>query len=129
MSNRSVRLRLEGSVEKPVEFSYQDLDSLCASCKPTDLTKLVKDLTGEAVWLKAVLKQAKTLPSAASLTFHSSDGSSRSMPMDETTDSFILYKKDDKPLSEELGGPLCLFLPKVRSDNTIMRLEQIEIKN
>lgn len=129
MSNKSARLRLAGSVENPVEFSYQDLDSLCASCKPTDLAKLAKDVTGEAVWLKAVLKQAKTLPSAVSLTFHSSDGSSKSLRMDEAADGFILYKKDDKPLSEDLGGPLCLFLPKIRSDNTIMHLEQIEIKN
>lgn len=128
MIERTAILKLDGAVEKPIALTFDDLDILCPTCKVDDLRKIVQGWTGEAVWLKAVLKQAKPTAEATHATFHSSDGFAASVPVDQITDGVIIYKKDDLPLSEKMGGPLRLFLPKGPSFcSNIKRLSRVEM--
>jgi 2-dehydropantoate 2-reductase len=106
-------LKVEGTVIKAREWTYEALLHLPKEDQIDDVSRLVAGMEGSGVRVKAVLNESKPLSKADHVTFHSQDGKfAASIPLHEALESGILiYKRDGGPLSPSKGGPIRLVVP------------------
>jgi DMSO/TMAO reductase YedYZ molybdopterin-dependent catalytic subunit len=127
-------LKLDGLVEKPLEFSYQQLLSMpqLAYAKPFFCVTRwsIKDASWEGVSIPALAKQASVKPEADWVMFHCVDGYTAPVPLEDAMrdDSMVALRLNGKPLSREQGFPARPFMPHLygwKSAKWVNRIEFI----
>jgi DMSO/TMAO reductase YedYZ molybdopterin-dependent catalytic subunit len=125
-------LRVDGLVERPLEFSYSQLNSgqlfhyvRSFSC----VTKWsIKDVEWEGVQLRRLVEEAGVRQEARWVMFHCVDGYTAPVPLEDALheDSIIALRLNGKPLSAEQGFPARPFIPHLYGWKSAKWLNRIE---
>jgi DMSO/TMAO reductase YedYZ molybdopterin-dependent catalytic subunit len=135
VTQEAFRLKVFGAVERPLEWTWRDLQSLPAVTTTSDFhcvttwSRLDNEWRGVA--LATVLERARPKPTARFVMVYGSDGYYTNLPMEWINDSDVLlaWSHDGQPLSPEHGGPLRLVVPKLyawKSAKWVSALEFME---
>lgn len=129
------RLKIDGLVEKPVEYTYdQVVDRHQKYSKVVELDCVegwnVK-LLWEGVLVKDLLSEAKPLPSAKTVIFHAYDGYTTSFPMEYITigDIIMAYKMNNVTLPPERGFPFALVAESKWGYKWVKWITEIELSD
>ena len=109
----TVRLRVDGEVDRPLELQSSDLAAIDPAFQIPDVSQLDPKRRGRAVRLSGLLQLAGAKPAAQYLTLHASrDDFHASIPLAAVRERAILiYELDGQPLGESAGGPVRLLIP------------------
>ncbi|HEY5599253.1 MAG TPA: molybdopterin-dependent oxidoreductase [Candidatus Manganitrophaceae bacterium] len=118
-------LKVEGTVRKKMEWTYDTLSHLPKEYQIEDVSRLVAGIEGGGVKVKAILKEAGPLSKADHVTFHSEDGKfAASIPLHEALENGILvYKRAGGPLPSSKGGPIRFVAP--HGDNACANVKSV----
>jgi DMSO/TMAO reductase YedYZ molybdopterin-dependent catalytic subunit len=111
------RFRVEGLVERPVEWSLDELKALPNSTFTGDIhcvtrwSKLGTDFTG--VLVDELLDQASPLLDGGFVIAFSYGGYTTNLPLEDVTDgrAWVVWDHEGEPLPPEHGGPVRLLVP------------------
>lgn len=126
------RLKVDGLVSAPVEFTYSQLISMpqAVSTKPAQcVTKWsIRDAVWEGVPLKSVISSALPKEEAKWVMFHCEEGYTTPVPLSDALgdDALLAFKLNGKPLSAEQGFPARPFIPSLylwKSAKWVNRIE------
>jgi len=111
------KLRVDGLVNSPVEYSYDQLvtrpqNNLVRSLHCVTRWS-IKDVAWEGLLIKDLLASAGVSADASWLMFHCVDGYTAPVPLEDALkeDSILAFKLNGKPLSAEQGFPARPFIP------------------
>lgn len=110
-------LRVEGAVDRPLRFSYDEFLALPKVQVTSDFHCVTGwstfDNAWEGVTIKELANRAQMRRSAGFVVFHSGDGYTTSHPVDVllADDVLLAYQHDGRPLPIEHGGPVRLVVP------------------
>jgi len=101
-------LRIDGEVERPLEFTYAELAALAAEYQVPDVSQFDPTRRGAAVTLAGLLALAGAKPSGTYLTLHAStDDFHASVPLSAVAaQGLLIYRLDGQPLPLAKGGPV-----------------------
>jgi DMSO/TMAO reductase YedYZ molybdopterin-dependent catalytic subunit len=126
------RLRIEGSVDKPIAFSFSEIQ---AFPKKTQVRNFIcvegwglDSQKWEGVHLKEIFSKVKISPNAKYVTFHATGGKYwDSLSIEEALepDTMLAYKVNDKNLLPENGFPLRLIIPRMYAYKGVKWVERI----
>ena len=128
----SWRLRIDGLVEKPVEYTYDQLNSgqLFRYTRPFHCVTQwsIRDVDWEGVQIKKLAEPARVRPNAKWVMFHCFDGYSAPVPVGDalSDDSIVALRLNGKPLSAEQGFPARPFVPQLYGWKSAKWLNRIE---
>ncbi len=133
----SWELVIDGLVETPLRFTYEELRSLparevmwtleCISNPPGG------NLIGNQVWkgtpLLPLLEKARVRPEAVRVRWYALDGYSNSLPLERVLhpDTLLVYEMAGSPLTPEHGYPLRVFIPGHYGQKMPKWLHRIEL--
>lgn len=133
----SWRLRIDGLVETPLTFTYDELRALPAREFTWTLECISNpaggNLIGNQVWkgtpLVPLLKEAGIKPEATRVRWYAADGYSNSLPLERVLhpDTMLAYEMDGAPLPREHGYPLRVLIPGHYGQKMPKWLERIEL--
>ena len=109
----SYRLRVDGLVENPRNFTYEEITTLPQTSKVVDLN-CVEGWSFTAKWtgvkIAELFEEAGAMENASTVIFYSADGYSTSLEKDYLLENEIIlaYKLNDVTLPPERGFPLQL---------------------
>jgi DMSO/TMAO reductase YedYZ molybdopterin-dependent catalytic subunit len=116
---QAYRLKVDGLVEKPLEFSYDQLKAL----PQVTVNKPSHCVTGwsvaNTVWrgpsLPAMLREAGPKPEAGWIMFESLDGYDAPVPLEDgmVADAVVALTLNGEPISLEMGFPARPFMPHI----------------
>ncbi len=111
--NAEAVLRINGSVSRPLELTYEDLLRLPEELYVKDVEQVVPGVKGEGIRLKGIIEAAKPDAGTKAVTVRAYNSSfSANLSLEELANHGILvYRKDGEPLSVESGGPVRLYIP------------------
>lgn len=103
-----ILLRVDGVVENPRDFRFDDLEALPESSRVADVSRFHPSRQGDGVALEAVLERVRPRPEANYLTLHADkDDFHVSVPLDAVRgESVVVYKLGGVGLGVENGGPV-----------------------
>src|SRR4051794_8465201 len=103
-----VLLRVDGAVENPLGFRFEDLDGLPESFRVPDVSRFHPKRQGDGVALEAILERVRPRPEADYLTLHADrDDFHVSVPLAAVRgESVVVYKHGGRALGPEQGGPV-----------------------
>jgi DMSO/TMAO reductase YedYZ molybdopterin-dependent catalytic subunit len=107
-------LRIDGLVKTPLEFSFEDLQSLPDEFQIPDVGRLNPKRPGTGVTLRGLLTLAEPQPESFWLTFHATlDDFAASIPADPSIieTGVIVYALEGAPLPTGKGGPTRFLIP------------------
>jgi DMSO/TMAO reductase YedYZ molybdopterin-dependent catalytic subunit len=131
---RTWRLRVDGLVERPQEFTYAELLALPRARQVTDFHCVTGWSVPHVHWggvrLRHVLAAAKPLPSAGALRFVSAES-----PYDDSltlhqallADVMLAHHMDGRPLTRAHGAPVRLVIPEMYGYKGVKWIERIEV--
>jgi DMSO/TMAO reductase YedYZ molybdopterin-dependent catalytic subunit len=126
------RLRIEGSVEKPVSLRFDEIQSLPRKVLVRDFQCVegwgLDKQKWEGVHPKEIFSKAKVNPKARYVTFYASGGHYRdslSIPEALEADTLLAYRLNDKDLPPENGFPLRLVIPRMYAYKGVKWVERI----
>jgi DMSO/TMAO reductase YedYZ molybdopterin-dependent catalytic subunit len=108
------RLTIDGLVEKPAEYTYDEVIDKYQSYKKVVTLDCVEGwsvtILWEGVMVRDLIQEAGVLPEAKVIIFHAHDGYTTSFPVDYVLDNDILmaYKMNDITIPTERGFPFQL---------------------
>lgn len=106
------RLRVNGAVQAPREFGFDDLTKLPGQV--ADVASLVPGREGAGVRLQSLLDAVDVRPEATHVTLTSTDGGfSATVALAAVRDAVVAYRLGSESLPREKGGPLRFFIPNV----------------
>jgi len=114
---RDFRLRLWGSVEDPLELSWEQLLELRQETVIADFHCVtrwsVPDVRWEGVPARSLLEHVRLLPGTLWVMAHGREGYSTDVPLAyfSRSDTLLAHSMNGKPLDEEHGAPLRLVVP------------------
>ncbi len=128
------RLRVDGEVERPAEFTFEEL----AALPQTRLVKDVQCVTGWRVpdveWggvlLSDILEQVRPKASATALEFGSSDGiytESLTLDQAERPDILVATHMQGEPIINDHGGPVRLYVAPMYFYKSLKWLDRITL--
>ncbi len=132
-------LTVDGKIEKPHIFSYEELRALPVSTQISDFHCVegwsVPDNKWEGVLFKEIAKHVKPKLSARFVLFHAEHEYSSAIALDVAmeNDVILAWNRNDEPLRIEDGGPLRLIVPRlyawksVKWVRRIAFLEEVEL--
>jgi DMSO/TMAO reductase YedYZ molybdopterin-dependent catalytic subunit len=130
----SWRLRVDGLVERPLEFSYQELRALPKAEQVSTFHCvtgwIVQDVRWGGVRFHDLLAAAKPLPQAGALHFVSAETPYEdylSLGQVALADVLLAYEMDGKPLAREHGAPVRLVIPDMYGYKNVKWVERIEL--
>ncbi|WP_440947594.1 molybdopterin-dependent oxidoreductase [Methanosarcina sp. T3] len=113
IDRESYRLRVDGLVEKPRNFTYEEITELPQTSKVVDLN-CVEGWSFTAKWtgvkIAEIFEEVGAMENATTVIFYSADGYSTSLDKDYLLENNIIlaYKLNDVTLPPERGFPLQL---------------------
>jgi len=128
------RLRIDGLVRRPLEFSYDDLLALPKAQQVSTFHCVtgwvVDNVRWSGVRFHDLLARAGPLPRAAALRFVSAE-----KPYDDYLDMrqvalrdvMLAYELDGKPLPQEHGAPVRIVIPEMYGYKNVKWVEQISL--
>lgn len=126
------RLRLDGLVEKPRSFTYDELRSLPRAEQVSTFHCVtgwsVQDVHWAGVRFGDLLATARPLPSARVLRFVSAERpyeDTLTLEQAELADAMLAYEMDGKPLPREHGAPLRVVIPEMYGYKNVKWVERI----
>ncbi len=139
VSVKNWALRVEGLVEKPLKFKYEELKKLPSVEQYTTLICISNPVGGEfisnALWkgvaLKTILEIAKPKNGAVDLVFYAFEDYSDSIPLDKALKegTTLAYEINGKPLPDKHGFPLRLLVPGIYGEKNVKWITNIELVN
>ena len=103
-------LRVEGEVEHPQVFGFDDLRSLPNQIE--DVARVVPGKVGAGVALSAVLAKVGLSEGASHVYLEASDKSFQAtLPLAQIRHAVLAYRLGDAPLPEGKGGPVRFLTP------------------
>jgi len=132
---RQWRLKVDGLVERPLEYTYDQLRSSPQSNLVRSFHCVtrwsIKDVAWEGLPIRDLLAPAKVRPEAKWLMFHCADGYTAPVPLEDALqdDSMLAFKLNGTPLSAEQGFPARPFIPGLyawKSAKWVNRMELLE---
>ncbi|WP_460819263.1 sulfite oxidase-like oxidoreductase [Nocardioides korecus] len=135
VSTEEFELRLDGLVEHPSTWSWEELRALPRSTYAGDIHCVTTwskfDMTWTGVSLDLLLDQARPRPEAAYALVHSSSGYTTNLPLADLRDAkaWVAWEADGQPLSREHGGPARLLVPHLyfwKSAKWVSRIELLD---
>ena len=103
-------LQISGEVSEPRDYSFHDLAAL--PDQVADVSTLVAGREGVAVKLSAILSEVEPATSSKYVTLASTDGEfSASVPIEGVKNGLVVYKLENLPLPESMGGPYRFLIP------------------
>lgn len=101
-------LTVDGAVERPRHFSYDELKSLPEPDQVRDVSRFPSRKRGDGVTLEAILRLVGPRPEVNYVTLHAGrDDFHVSVPLAPIRDEgIILYRLDGTALPREQGGPV-----------------------
>ena len=128
------RLRIEGLVEQPVTFTYEDLRALPRAEQVSDFHCVtgwsVKDVHWAGVRFRDLLDHARPRPSATALTFVSAERpyvDTLTLEQAQLADAMLAYEMDGKPLSRAHGAPVRVVIPEMYGYKNVKWVERIVV--
>jgi DMSO/TMAO reductase YedYZ molybdopterin-dependent catalytic subunit len=117
LSTTAWSFRVEGLVEQPTSWSWDEIHALRASTYEGDIhcvttwSKLAMSFTGVSV--DTLLSVAVPLPSASHVLAFSHSGYTTNLPLADVTGglAWVVWEVDGQPLPTEHGGPARLLVP------------------
>ena len=108
----SVKLKIEGLVEMPLDLGFEDLAALPEAFQVGDVSRFHPKRTGDGVALEALLERAKLRPEANYLTLHADrDDFHVSIPLTAVRgEAIVVYRLGPDRLGPENGGPFRLLI-------------------
>jgi DMSO/TMAO reductase YedYZ molybdopterin-dependent catalytic subunit len=132
----SYRLTIDGLVEHPITFTYDELRGLPPVHQVSDFKCVegwgVDDVRWDGVRLQSLIDMARPASSAGFITFHSLGEIYRdSLTMEQALlpDAMIAYDMDGAPLSPDHGLPLRLVMPRMFGYKGPKWLTRIEFRD
>ena len=126
-------LRVDGLVENPIEYTYDQLTSM----PQTRYTKSfhcvtqwsIKDVEWEGLPIRGLVEPAKVSPEAKWIVFHTVGGYSAPVPVEDglKDDALLAFKLNGKPLSDEQGFPARPFMPSLYAWKSAKWTNRIEL--
>ena len=106
------QLRVEGEVQLPRNFDFDDLAGLPRQV--LDVGTLIPGREGSGVCLESILSTVGIKEEARYITVVSMDGKfSASVPLAAVRDAVVAYRLGNEPLPAKKGGPIRFFIPNV----------------
>jgi DMSO/TMAO reductase YedYZ molybdopterin-dependent catalytic subunit len=106
------KLRVEGEVATPRDFTFEELAALADQIE--DVGLLVPGRVGGAVRLRSILAAVALSRQATHLTLESVDGSfSQSAPLEAVGEALVVYRLGDEPLPATQGGSIRFLIPNL----------------
>ena len=128
------RLRIDGLVERPVEFSLADLRALPRAEQVSTFHCVtgwtVDDVRWAGVRFRDLLAQVKPLPAAHSIRFVSAEVPYvDSLTVDQALlpDSMLAYEMQGQPLSRPHGAPARVVIPRMYGYKGVKWLQRMEL--
>lgn len=111
--NAEAVLRINGSVARPLELTYEDLLRLPQDLYVEDVGRVVPGVHGEGILLKGILEVAKPEAGTKAVTIRASNSAfTANLSLQELENHGILvYRRNGEPLPVEAGGPIRLYIP------------------
>jgi DMSO/TMAO reductase YedYZ molybdopterin-dependent catalytic subunit len=132
------RLEVTGLVNKPGEYTYEELQRLPSTSRAITLecisNQIGDHLMGTAVWqgvtLRTLLEQhGNALPSASYVAFYSVDGYNISLPLDEVlaADPILAWRMNGVEIPMRHGYPLRVLIPGRYGEESPKWLTRVEL--
>ena len=128
------RLRIEGLVEQPVTFTYEDLLALPRAEQVSDFHCVtgwsVNDVHWAGVRFRDLLDRARPRPSATALTFVSAERpyvDTLTLEQARLADAMLAYEMDGEPLSRAHGAPVRVVIPEMYGYKNVKWVERIVV--
>jgi DMSO/TMAO reductase YedYZ molybdopterin-dependent catalytic subunit len=101
-------LRVDGEVDRPVDFSFDDLKAFPYADQVPDVSRFHPKRRGGGVTLNSILECVGPKPCTNYLTLHaSSDDFAASVPLQAVRDEgIVLYHSDGAAMPVSHGGPI-----------------------
>jgi DMSO/TMAO reductase YedYZ molybdopterin-dependent catalytic subunit len=131
----SYRLSINGLVENPVQYTYNDAIGSFAHYQKVVTLNCVEGWSVKVLWegllLKDMLEKQGISPEANTVIFHAYDGYTTSMPLDFILDNNIMlaYKMNNLIIPPERGYPFQLVAEDKWGYKWIKWVTQIELSN
>ncbi|MBL9009276.1 MAG: sulfite oxidase-like oxidoreductase [Myxococcales bacterium] len=129
------QFRVFGEVDHPFSLSWDEFRSLPSVRRTSDFHCVTTwsrlDNRWEGVLFATLAERAKARPQARYAMLHSFDGYYTNVPLSwlMADDVLFAWSHDEKPLSEEHGGPLRLVVPKLYAWKSAKWVGGIEFMN
>ena len=106
MSTSNAKLVVDGDVDEPASFSFDDLKAFSEAEQVRDVTRFHPKRPGDGVTLRSLLNRVRPRETAVYLTLHATkDDFAASIPLAAVLDEAILvYQLDGVPYPEAKGG-------------------------
>lgn len=127
-------LRVDGLVENPLNFTYENITSF-PRISEIETLKCVDGPTGTANWtgvrLKGILEMADLKENATEVVFYGADGYSSSLTIEDASDSDVIlaYEMNGETLPIDQGYPLRVVAPGKYGYKWVKWITHIEIIN
>lgn len=130
-------LTVEGLVDNPLSFTYEEFKNLASDEQYNTLMCISNDvggdLIGNAHWrgarLKPLLEQAKPQSGVTKVVFHAADGYADSITFDVAMRSanLLAYEMNGEQLNDTHGFPLRLLVPGIFGMKNVKWITRIEL--
>jgi DMSO/TMAO reductase YedYZ molybdopterin-dependent catalytic subunit len=131
------RLRVEGMVEHPCEFTLKELEAIQDKGEYVTLECIGNPVGGDAIsnayWegvtLSKILHRAVPKPGVVKTAFFAEDGYSDSIPynLSHSEDVFLAWRMNGQPLPPVHGYPLRVIVPGIFGMKNVKWLSRIEL--
>jgi DMSO/TMAO reductase YedYZ molybdopterin-dependent catalytic subunit len=137
VSQSSWKLSIEGLVEHPRSYTYNEIRSHPATKHIATLECISNEVGGEYIsngeWtgfpLKQLLDDAGVKPGVVKVVFYGDDGYSDSIPLAAAMDpnTFLVHELDGAPLPQEHGFPARMLVPNIYGMKNVKWLTKIAL--
>jgi DMSO/TMAO reductase YedYZ molybdopterin-dependent catalytic subunit len=127
------RLDIDGAVEQPQSFSYDEFMALPQQDSVSDMHCVTQwsryDNRWQGVAARTLLELAKPRPEARHVVFHSFDGYTTNVRLDQfdQPDVFLVHRWEGEPIARQHGGPVRVLIPRLYLWKSAKWVRRIEI--
>lgn len=130
---RTWKLRIDGLVANPLEYTYEQLASLPQTRHVKSFHCVtrwsIKDVEWEGLPIRSLVEPAQVSPQAKWVMFHCVEGYSAPVPLEDALkeDALLALKIAGNPLTAEQGFPARPFMPSLYAWKSAKWVNRIEL--
>jgi DMSO/TMAO reductase YedYZ molybdopterin-dependent catalytic subunit len=131
------RLEVKGMVDRPRDYSFEDLLALPSTTQETTLMCISNwvggGLMSNAVWkgfpLRSLIEAAGPRPGVVEVMFRAVDGYTDTIPFEKAMDpaTFVAYEINGGPLPQTHGYPARIVVPGMYGEKSVKWVTRIEL--